>query len=528
MVASARLAIVLTFTVIAAACGDGAPNSATTTEPPAAGPTINARSPAPAAQDTATPPETEDPWLQVADLPQTNVFGETWTGDLEALSNRRLIRVLTVYSVGRYYLHDGQEKGFTYELMKLFERFVNSKQVRGHLKVNVVFVPVARNQLIPALLDGRGDIISAGLSITPERREQVDFTIPVSKPLEEILVTGPKAPPIETIDDLSGKTLYVRHSSSYRESVEQLNQRFGDAGKPPVTIELVSELLEDDDLIEMVAGGLLPWAIVDSYKTQLWDGVFDDLVVRNDIVFNSGTELAWAIRQGSPELLRLSNEFLKKHREGTLTGNVLANRYIRDFDWAAHALEKADYERFKELEAIFRTYGDQYGFDHLMLAAQGYQESRLDQNVRSRAGAVGVMQVLPSTARDPNVNIDNIREVDNNIHAGTKYMDFLRNRYFSEPAIEENDRNWLALAAYNAGPSRMINLRNKAAKLGYDPNRWFDNVEVVAAKDIGQETVQYVSNIFKYHISYRLSLEQESYRQAARARVGIEPETTSK
>ncbi len=526
MLATARLVIVICLAVITTACGDDAQDS-TAADSPAAAPAIITQTAQPAAKDAATPPQTEDPWLQVADLPETNIFGETWTGDLEALSSRRLIRVLTVYSVGRYYLHDGQEKGFTYELMKLFERFVNNKQGRGHLEVNIVFVPVARNQLIPALLDGRGDIISAGLSITPERREQVDFTMPVSKPLEEILVTGPTAPPLETIDDLSGETLYVRHSSSYRESVEQLNQRLADAGQPPVTIELVSELLEDDDLIEMVAGGLLPWAIVDSYKPQLWEGVFDNLVVRDDIVFNSGTELAWAIRQGSPELLQLCNQFLKKHREGTLTGNVLANRYIRDFDWAANALERADYERFEELEVIFRAYAERYEFDHLMLAAQGYQESRLDQSVRSRAGAVGVMQVLPSTARDPNVGIDDISEVDSNIHAGTKYMDFLRSRYFSEPAIEEQDRNWLALAAYNAGPRRMINLRNKAEKLGYDPNRWFDNVEVVAARDIGQETVQYVSNIFKYYISYRLSLEQERYRQAARARVGIEPETTS-
>ncbi len=527
MPAAARFAFVIGLTLIVTACGGDSQESSTATDSAAAVPAVAPRlGESPAEEPTATPEE-ENQWLQVADLPETNVFGETWTGDLEALSGRRLIRVLTVYSVGRYYLHDGQEKGFTYELMKMFERFVNDKQARGHLKVNVVFVPVARNQLIPALLDGRGDIISAGLSITPERRAQVDFTMPVSKPLEEILVTGPAAPPLATIEDLSGQTLYVRQSSSYRESVEQLNQRLTDAGKPPVEIELVSELLEDDDLIEMVAGGLLPWAIVDSYKTQLWDGVFDNLMVRDDIVFNSGTELAWAIRQGSPQLLQACNQFLKKHREGTLTGNVLANRYIRDFDWAANALEKADYERFKELESIFRAYADQYGFDHLMLAAQGYQESRLDQNMRSRAGAVGVMQVLPSTASDPNVGIDNIREVDNNIHAGTKYMDFLRSRYFSEPEIDEHDRNWLALAAYNAGPRRMINLRNKAAKLGYDPNRWFDNVEVVAAKDIGQETVQYVSNIFKYYISYRLSLEQERYRQAARARVGIEPETSS-
>lgn len=464
-----------------------------------------------------------DIWMAVAELPETNIFGDTWTGDLDAMTERRLIRVLTVYSVGRYYLDQGQEKGLTYEMMKIFEEFLNKKLSRGHLKVNVMFVPVARNQLIPALLEGRGDLIAAGLSITPEREKLVDFTLPISKPLQEILVTGPTAPPLGRIEELAGQTLYVRHSSSYRESVEALNEKLLAAGRQAVVIESVSELLEDDDLIEMVAGGLLPWAVVDNYKTQLWDGVFDNLVVRDDIVFQDGTELAWAMRKSSPGLLALCNEFVKKNRMGTLTGNVLANRYIRDFDWAANALEQGDYQRFQELEDIFRDYAQKYGFDHLMLAAQGYQESRLDQSVRSKAGAIGIMQVLPSTARDPNVSINNIREAEGNIHAGTKYLDYLRDRYFSEAEIAEWDQTLLALAAYNAGPRRMINLRNKAAKMGYDPNKWFDNVEVIAAKDIGRETVQYVSNIFKYYVSYRLSREQTAQREAAREKVGIPP-----
>ncbi len=519
-----RCSLLLTLLLLLAACGDSDPESPGR-EKADLTPQADATE---IASPTAEPKQEaeSDIWMQVAELPETNIFGDTWTGDLDAMTERRLIRVLTVYSVGRYYLDQGQEKGLTYEMMEIFEDFLNKKLGRGHLKVNVVFVPVARNQLIPALLEGRGDLIAAGLSITPERAEQVDFSLPISKPVQEILVTGPSAPPLDNIEELAGQTLYVRHSSSYRESVEDLNQRLTTAGKKPVAIESVSELLEDDDLIEMVAGGLLPWAIVDNYKTQLWDGVFDSLVVREDIVFKDGTELAWAMRKSSPGLLALSNEFVKKNRMGTLTGNVLANRYIRDFDWAANALKQGDYQRFRELEEIFRNYSQQYGFDHLILAAQGYQESRLDQDMRSKAGAVGIMQVLPSTARDPNVGIDNFREIDGNIHAGTKYLDYLRDRYFSEDEIEAWDQTLLALAAYNAGPRRMINLRNKAAKQGYDPNIWFDNVEVVAAKDIGRETVQYVSNIFKYYVSYRLSQEQNQQREAAREKVGIPPPET--
>ena len=119
------------------------------------------------------------------------------------------------------------------------------------------------------------------------------------------------------------------------------------------------------------------------------------------------------------------------------------------------------------------------------------------------------------------MGINNIHEVDANIHAGIKYLDFLRNRYFSDQGIDPRNQTLLALAAYNAGPSRMINLRNKAAKLGYDPNVWFDNVELVAAKEIGRETVQYVANIYKYYLAYRYSIEQQARHQEARERAGV-------
>jgi membrane-bound lytic murein transglycosylase MltF len=508
-----RFGILLLLTgILVAGCGDSAPDPEAQTPGPAAG-TPQGEQPGEKAGD--------DPWLEVAPLPETNIFGDSWTGDYDALVERRMIRVLTVYSTGRYYIDEGSEKGLTFELLKRFEKFVNAKRVGGHLKTHVIFIPVARNQLIPSLLQGRGDIIAAGMTITPERQQLVDFTIPVSKPVREILVTGPSAPDIASVEDLAGQTLYVRHSSSYRESIEELSARLEAKGLEPIGIEEVSESLEDDDLIEMVSGGLLPWAIVDHYKTQMWGDVLPGLTVRDDIVFKSGTRLAWAMRKESPRLMGLANEFLEQNREGTLIGNVLKNRYIRDFDWAENALSRQHYSRFKELEEIFNKYGEEYGFDYLMIAAQGYQESRLDQSKRSAAGAIGVMQILPSTARDPNVGISNIREVDANIHAGIRYLDFLRDRYFSDAEIDHFNRTLLALAAYNAGPSRMINLRSKAEKLGYDPNVWFDNVELVAARDIGRETVQYVANIFKYYIAYRLTLEQGLQREAARQRLGI-------
>lgn len=511
----ARLISPLILSTCVAACGEPAPEDNPAVE--------SASPPAAVAEVENTLPEKAPETQPVVDdgIPPASALGQLRTGDLDVMEEHRVVRVLTVYSVGRYYLDGPEEKGLVYEMFKRFENDLNDSLKRGHLRVHVVFIPVARDQLIPALLEGRGDVIAAGLSITGERQAVVNFTDPVSKPITEILITGPSAPALDSIDDLSGKTIYLRASSSYRESVEELNKRFVDQGRPPVIVEHISELLEDDDLIEMVNAGLLPWAIVDHYKTQLWDGVFNKLVVRDDIVFRSGARIAWAFRKDSPLLESALNKFVDKNRQGTLIGNILANRYIRDFDWAANALDKDQYKRFEDLVNLFQTYGEQYGVDFLIAAAQGFQESRLDQSVRSSAGAVGVMQLLPSTASDSKVGIDNIEEVEPNIHAGIKYLQYLRKRYFSDPEIDDLNRTLLALGAYNAGPARMIKLRAKAEKMGYDPNVWFDNVEIAAAKDIGRETVQYVANIYKYYLAYKLAMEQQLQRKKARDKAGI-------
>lgn len=473
----------------------------------------------------STSPTVDEPALEDTDLPESYDVIATRFGDLDSMAKTRVIRVLTVYSIGRYYVDNAQEKGLVRESTQRFEDFINKRLKRNKVRVHLVIIPVARNQLIPALLEGRGDIIHASMSITPQRQQLLDFSIPASKPISEILVTGPSAPQLNSIDDLSGQILYVRRSSSYRESVDELNKRLQKKGRAPVRIVDVSELLEDDDLVEMVNAGLLPWAIVDDYKTQWWGQAFPDLVARTDIVFRSGAQMAWAFRKNSPLLEKAVNDFLKKNREGTLVGNVLKNRYIRDFDWAANSLAQEDYHRFEKLEAIFQKYGEMYGIEYLMVAAQGYQESRLDQSARSHAGAVGVMQIKPTTAADANVGIRDIHKVDSNIHAGVKYLDFLRDRYFSDPEIDDLNQILLALAAYNVGPSRMINLRNKAKKRGYNPNIWFDNVELVAAKDVGREPVQYVANIYKYYLAYRMSLEQLLKRKAAKekARINLTP-----
>ena len=451
-----------------------------------------------------------------------NVYAEQWTGDLDEMETQRLIRVLTVYGLGRYYLDKGRENGLTYELFRAFEDFINKRMGKGHVRVHVVFIPVARDELLTGLIEGRGDIAAAGLTITPEREALVDFTKPLTKEISEVLVTGPSAPEVSSINNLSGQTIYSRRSSSYRSSLDQLNSRFRDEGRPEIELLDISEHLEDADILEMVNAGLLAWAVVDSYKARIWSGVFDGLKVHADIVFSTGGRIGVAVRKNSPLLLSELNEFMKSYRQGTLHGNMLINRYLKNFDFAQNALDASDYQRFQDLADIFEKYGEQYGIDYLMVAAQGYQESGLDQNAKSGAGAIGIMQLLPTTAADKNVGIPDITDSESNIHAGIKYLDFIRNRYFNDPEIDRFNQTLFAFAAYNAGPARVAKLRTKAAQLGYDPNIWFDNVEVIAARDIGRETVQYVANILKYYVGYRLSIQQQVKRGEERKKQSMD------
>jgi len=388
--------------------------------------------------------------------------------------------------------------------------------------VHVVFIPVARDQLIPGLLSGRGDIAAASLTITPERAGVIDFSDPVSQEISEVLVTGPTAPELKSIDDLAGRTLYVRASSSYRSSLDVLNARFRQQGLEEINIQDAPEQLEDEDILEMVNAGMLEWAVVDDYMAKIWVDIFDQLTVRDDLVFRSGGRIGFAMRKDSPQLAGLLNEFLKTHKQGTLMGNILINRYLKEFDWTKNALAADDYHRFQEVADIFAKYGQQYGVDYLMVAAQGYQESRLDQSVRSKAGAIGIMQLLPSTAADSNIGIADISTAEPNIHAGVKYLDFIRKRYFSDSEMNTFNQTMFAFAAYNAGPARVQKLRTMATEAGYDPKVWFDNVEIMASRDIGPETVQYVANILKYYLAYSLAMQKQQEREQARKAAGIE------
>ena len=430
-------------------------------------------------------------------------LGKKWSGDFDGMAERHLIRALVPYSKTFYFLDGADQRGLTYELLKEFETYMNQELQRTSLKVRLVVIPTKRDRLLPALVEGLGDIAAGNLTITSVRQKQVDFSAPHLTGVDEIIVTGPAEPAIETLEDLAGKEIHVRASSSYYESLMQLNTRFKNSGKAPLKIVLADEYFEDEDLLEMMNVGLIPMIVIDSHKGEFWAKVFKDLSLHANIKVRTGGQIAWAIRKNSPQLKSVVNRFIEAHKKGTLKGNILYKRYLQNTRWVRNALADKEFQRFTDAVEFFNRYSQQYHFDWSMIAALAYQESGIDQSKRSPAGAVGVMQLLPSTAGDPNVNIREIDVMEHNIHAGIKYLRFLHDRYFKNEPMDALNKMLFAFASYNAGPGKVIRLRREARESGLDPDIWFRNVEIIAARGLRGETVQYVSNIYKYYIAYR-------------------------
>jgi len=437
---------------------------------------------------------------------------EPWFGDFDAMAERRIVRAVVPYGGYQYFYEDGKPRGAAYEMLRRLESHINAELGSGHLKVYVIIIPVGRDRLLPAVLEGHADLAAGDLTATDSRTEALTFTRPWLDDIDEVIVTGPSARPITNLDDLAGQPVIVRPSSSYFEHLQGLANDFGARGLDPPAVIPADELLEAEDLLEMVNAGLVPMTVMDDYKAEFWASVFPEIVVRHDLVINAGGAIGWAHRSESPAFAAMLGGFMQRYGKGTLVGNDTYNRYLSDAARVRCAHSPQSLATLEPLIDVFRQYAGLYEFDWLMLAAQAYQESGLDQARRSQAGAVGLMQIRPSTAADPNVAVPAIETVDGNVHAGTKYLRFLADRYFSGPGFDPLSQWLFSLAAYNAGPARVAALRRDAAAEGYDPNRWFNNVEIVAAREIGRETVTYVSNVFKYYVGYQLTATRGAER----------------
>ena len=465
------------------------------------------------APDPKTDPRTPyDP----ATFPLASRLDEKHTDDLDGILERRYIRILTTFNKTNFFISGSRLYGFEYSLLRDYGKALNKQIGNKGLSVVMEFIPVPRNELIPLLLEGLGDIAAAGLTITAERKKQVDFTDPYLTNVAEVVVTNRKTTGLSTLEDLSGRNVYVRESSSYYESIVNLNRRFAEKGRPPVRIIKVDESLETGDILEIVNSGAIPITIADDIIGEIWSGVFHNLRIHQDLQVRKGSQIAWMVRKGSPELRKSLNAFIKKHRKGTLLGNIYFERYFEKNKWIKNPLTRKEMEKQLRVTSLFKKYGEQYGFDWMLIMALAYQESRLDNEKKSPSGAVGILQVRPSTASDRHIGIRNVKVLENNVHAGVKYLAYLRDRYFSSHRINQRNRIRFTLAAYNAGPKTIKKAQKMAEEMDLDRYRWFRNVEIATLRIVGQETAQYVSNVNKYYVLFKLHEETERLRESSK------------
>jgi membrane-bound lytic murein transglycosylase MltF len=468
--------------------------------------------PAAKPSETAKADEAEPTLLDTGSPLFPSYASERWTDDLDSMKVRKVIRALVTFSNTDFFLLRGQPRGFQAEMLAQYEEFLN-QGVSQKDKVRVVFLPVPFDQLIPALQEGKGDIAAALLTITPERQEAISFATGGVATVDEIVVASAGADSLGSVEDLAGRSVYVLSGSSHQEHLTALSDGFKKAGRKPIEIVTADSNLLAEDILEMVNAGVVDYTISDDYTADLWSQVLPDLILYPELTIHTDGKIGWGVRKDNPELLASLNAFAQRAKRGTRLGNTLLKRYFEDTRWIDNPISNTERARLDEFVALFKKYGDQYGFDWLALAAQGYQESGLNPGAKSKKGAVGIMQLLPSTAADQNVNIANIHETENNIHAAAKYMAFLRKRYFKSAEIPPEEQLAFTWAAYNAGPARINKLRERAEKAGLDPNQWFGNVEYIAFQTVGQQPVRYVENIYKYYVGYKL-IEELLVRKA--------------
>ena len=430
------------------------------------------------------------------------------TDDLDGMVKRQNIRALVIVNPIGFFYDNGQPMGVMYDALRSLETYVNAKLKTDPLKVEVTFVPVAANQIEAALTQGVGDLIAYATIVSPERAQQVAFTAPLETDVKQVIVTGPTSGTVSSLESLSGKEVYVNPLSTMYQNLLQLNATLERGGQQPMQVKAAGEYLLDDDLVQMVNAQMIPATVTTLLKAQLWAQVLPHITVHPDLAIATGEQTAWAVRKNNTHLKQLLDGFITPRAVGTTFGDTLLRRYMESDIWIKNATSPDEMKKFSALSGWFKEYAGQYDFDYLMIMAVGYQESQLEQNRRGPGGAVGIMQVLPNDAAAPPINVPNVNTVPNNILAGVRMLHQIKEQYFNDPNIDPVNKTLLVFASYNAGPNRIAELRKRARQQGLDPNKWFENVELIVAREIGETTVTYVGNVYKYYIAYKLALGQ--------------------
>jgi membrane-bound lytic murein transglycosylase MltF len=405
--------------------------------------------------------------------------------DLSEILKSKYLRVLTTKNSFDYYIYQGQHKGYQYELVKKFVENLNKKYMKkSQVKIQFEMIPVDYNELIPMLNSGKADLIATNLTITKKRHKLISFSKPYLLS-DELIIKNSNIKKIQTI--------HVRKSSSYFESLKTFDYE----------VDISPESLDTVHLVELVSLGIYEATISDSVYAQISKNIFDNISILKKPLKNN-QKVAWGLRTKSSNLLSEVNSFIPIIKNGSFLGNMLKRRYFNDI---SRTLKDQKLKRISKFDKLIKKYAKLYKWDWRLLSSLCYQESRFNQKIVNKWGAIGLFQVKQMTANEPYINIPKIRglkNLENNIHAGVKYLSWIKNRYFSKKTIKLKDQYRLTIASYNAGPARVIKAMKLAKKMKLNPNKWFRNVEYAMAKMRKMEPVSYVSEINKRFVSYKI------------------------
>ncbi|MFZ5442168.1 MAG: transporter substrate-binding domain-containing protein [Myxococcota bacterium] len=380
-------------------------------------------------------------------------------GDLPVMKKRGTLRVLTRNNAVSFYLYKGNREGFDYELIKAFAKSQG-------LTLEVVLVP-GYGDLVPMLKDGKGDVIAAAFTATPERAKEVAFTRPYLF-VKELFVQRKGAPALGSLEQLRGRTVTVRASSSYAERLRPLAAQYG------FTLKAADEDLEVEDLLADVDEGSVELTVADSHFFDAERLFRPNLEAPLALSGDAQVPIAFAVRQDNPKLQAALDAFVKKVYRGT-EYNLLKRRSFenRGALTEARELSTAKTGQLSPFDPLIKRYSERYGFDWRLMTAQAWRESRFDPKAKSFVGALGLFQVMPATGKE--LGFTRLQDPEQGTHAGIKYMNQLVQRL--EPALPLDERVRFALAGYNAGFARVQDARRLALELKLDPNVWKGNVE---------------------------------------------------
>ena len=431
-----------------------------------------------------------------------------WTGDFEQLKDKRAIRILVPVSNPFFFIDGFKKYGTATALIQAFQKYLN-EEVVNQTYIRTIIIPASRATILDRLAEGYGDVVIANLTITPERKEKVDFAVPIVTGVKEIIVAAPGSPELSSLNDLSGKTIHTRTFSSYHEHLVRLNKALAKKGLAPVTIKPVNDEIEDDNLLAIAAEGLIDYMVIDHRKMEFWQGIYKDLVPYPNLAIDTGGEIAWGVRKNNPELLKIVSDFCRIKQNEAKDLEKLRKNTEKEFIHFSN-LEEGSVGAFKNLYPLFKKAGEEFSIPPLFLAGIAFEQSGFFDEKVGRYGELGIMQLAPFIEREfSDSHEQNGDATFRHIRATAKYLAFLREEKFGDLAQDPTQRLYFVLAAYLNGPEKINEMRWITGKMGKDKDKWFNEVNVIVSRLIGRETVRSVRNVALYWLSYKMAIESD-------------------